>query len=51
MSNRTLMAAVLFVAVLIAVSPLIPRAVENFKTFLSLQSLLNPCDGAGSPGC
>jgi len=50
MKNRTI-AAVLLTAILIAASPLIVRGVENFKTFLSLQSLLNHCDGVGSPGC
>jgi hypothetical protein len=51
MLNRTLMAAVVLAAILIAASPLIVRGVENFKTFLSLTSLLNHCDGAGSPRC
>ena len=37
--------------VLLALSPLIERGVENFKTFLELQTLLNHCDGEGSPGC
>jgi hypothetical protein len=48
MSTRAL-AAALLAAILIAAAPLIVRGVENFKTFLELSSMLNHCDGAGSP--
>ncbi len=47
--NRTIIAAIVLAAVLIAASPLIVRGVENFKTFLELSSLFDRCDGAGSP--
>ncbi len=47
--NRPTMAAITCAIVLIALSPLIVRGVENFKTFLELSSLLNTCAGAGSP--
>ena len=47
--NRAVTAAIILAAILIATSPLIVRGVHNFKTFLSLQILLNPCDGEGSP--
>jgi hypothetical protein len=47
--TRIIVAAVLLAAIAIAISPLISRGVTEFKTFLSLSSLLNPCDGAGSP--
>lgn len=50
MPNRAL-AAVLCAVILIAVSPLIVRGVQNFKTFLELSRAFGPCDGAGSPRC
>jgi len=49
MSTRSVVIAALCVAILIAAAPLIGRGIENFKTFLELSSLLNTCDGAGSP--
>ena len=49
MSTRMMVGVALIAAVLIAAAPLIVRGVENFKTFLELSSLLNTCDGAGSP--
>lgn len=30
-------------------APTIARGLNDFKTFLSMRVLLNPCDGAGSP--
>lgn len=39
----------LAIALLLSAAPSLIRGVQNFKTFLSLQTLLNPCDGAGSP--
>lgn len=48
--SRTAAFAILTGAVLLAaVSLFIPNAITEFKTFLELSSLLNPCDGAGSP--
>ena len=47
--NRRIVAAVILVAILAVASPSVVRGIESFKTFLSLLTLLNPCDGAGSP--
>jgi hypothetical protein len=49
MSPRALVIAGLCLAILILARPLIASGIDSFKTFLSLQTLLNPCDGAGSP--
>jgi len=46
---RLAIGAALVAAMLITALPSIVRGVESFKTFLELSSLLNPCDGAGSP--
>jgi len=46
--NRAIPAVILAI-ILIAAAPLIMRGIQNFKTFLELSSLLNTCDGAGSP--
>ncbi len=47
--NITLIAGILIAVTMVYASPMIVRGVENFKTFLELRTLLNPCDGVGSP--
>lgn len=48
--SRTAAFAIIIGAVLLGtIAPLVPQAITEFKTFLELSSLLNPCDGAGSP--
>lgn len=40
---------ILLLAAAVDAAPTIARGINEFKTFLSMRSLLNPCDGAGSP--
>jgi hypothetical protein len=47
--TRTVFTVVITASILIALSPLIGRGITEFKTFIELSSLLNSCDGAGSP--
>ena len=47
--NRSLIAAIILAAILIAASPMIVHGIESFKTFLEIANSFTPCNGAGSP--
>ena len=51
MSPRTLVIAALCLAIVVLTAPLIPHAIDSFKTFIEFRSLLGPyCTTGVCPG-